>query len=271
MKNRSTNEKISIYLAIFFVLVLVVILVLYFLGIIGHGVASVDVVLNKEKVVSYSKSKWKQVSKEKYSDYDWKKFTVYEEGKKKGTYSLYKGEEEFYLFNQKGSQRNSVFVTEDSIYVGGRKSSEFIEFEKEDITTEDEEYIKEVLTQNKVSKSDLNNYIRGYKVISDFDNDNKKETMYVLSNIFSFNVNDTAYSLIFIKDDNKTNFIYKEIISAENRYSKCASSLLGLLKVDGKDNVQIITKCSYYSYSNNTEYGIYQNRYNTYELLLYIK
>ena len=88
MKNRSTNEKISIYLAIFFVLVLVVILVLYFLGIIGHGVASVDVVLNKEKVVSYSKSKWKQVSKEKYSDYDWKKFTVYEEGKKKGTYSL---------------------------------------------------------------------------------------------------------------------------------------------------------------------------------------
>ncbi len=271
MKNKSANEKVSIYLAIFFVLVLVVILVLYFLGIIGHGVASVDVVLNKEKVVSYSKNKWKQVLPNKYSDYDWKKFTVYEEGKEKGVYSLYRGEKEFYLFKQKGEQREPVFVTEDSIYVGGRKKSDFIEFDKKDITSEDEKYIKEVLRGNKVSVNDLSNYIRGYKVISDFDNDNKKETMYVISNIFSHNVIDTAYSIIFIKDGNKTSYIYKEIIPADNRYAKCSASLLGLLKVDGKNNLQILTKCSYYSYSDDTEYGIYQNRYNTYELLLYIK
>ena len=271
MKEKSSNEKITIYLAIFFILFLIVVLVLYFLGIIGKGPATVDVVLDKDIMITYSKDKWSKVLPKNYSNYNWQKFNVYEEGKKKGKYSLYISDEKFYLFEEKNNQRISITTIEQSTYLGGRKKSTFVEFKKEEITDDDTEYINSVLIKNGVSKNDLNNYIRGYKVKSDFDNDNQQEEMYVLYNVFSDEVVDTAYSLLFIKDNNNTNFIYKNIVSNKNAFSQCAATPLGLIKIDGVDSVQIITQCSYYSYSNNNEYGVYQNRHNTYELLLYIK
>lgn len=271
MKNRSSNEKISIYLAAFFIICLVVVLVLYFLGIIGGKASTVDVVLNKEVVVEYIKGKWKEVLPEKYKEYNWNKFDVYEEGKKKGNYSLFISDKDFYLFKIEKDSRIPIDSTEESLYLGGKKESSFIEFDKIDIGDEDTEYINSILKSNKVSSADFSNYLRGYKVIYDFDDDNETEEMYVLSNIFSYNINYTAYSLIFIKDGSKTKYIYKNVDNSSNRYSMCSATLLGLIKIDGKDKVQIITKCGYYSSSNNNEFGIYQIGDNNYELLLYIK
>ena len=89
--------------------------------------------------------------------------------------------------------------------------------------------------------------------------------------MFSMNVSNRAYSLVFIRDGQKNKIIYKKISDAGNRFSNCFASLLGLVKVEDNDRVQIITSCKSYSASNNNEYGIYQNKHNTYQLLLYIK
>lgn len=271
MKNRSSNEKISIYLAIFFILCLVVVLVLYFLGIIGKGAPTVDVVLNKEVVIEYRKEKWQKVSPENYKNYNWNIFGVYEEGKKLGNYSLFISEDDFYLFEVKNKQRTPIDSTEESLYLGGREDSKFIEFNKKDISDEDSEYINFVLKANKVSSSDFSNYLRGYKVVYDFDNDGQKEQMYVLSNIFAYNINNTAYSLIFIKDGNNTKYIYKDVNDSSKRYSMCSATLLGLIKIDDVDEIQIITKCGYYSSKYHNEFGVYQKGNNDYELLLYVK
>ena len=271
MKDRSSNEKATIYLAIFFILVLVVVLVLYFLGIIGGKDPSVDVVLNRDVMITYTKDKWEKVLPKDYIEYNWNKFSVYEEGQKKGTYSLYTPDGDFYLFEVKGKERTPIDSIANSIFIGGKTDSEFVEFEREDFTEEDKTYVKSILKKNDVSDKDLDNYIQGYKIVEDFDNDNEKENMYIISNMFSMQVSDTGYSLIFIKDDDKVNYIYKNVVKESNRYSNCFASLLGLIKIDGNNHVQIITNCKSYSVSNNNEYGIYQNRYNKYELLLYIK
>lgn len=271
MKQRSSNEKVTIYLAIFFILFLAVILVLYFLGIIGGDKPTVDIVLNKDVIVKYEKDKWVEVKSKDYSNYNWKKFKVYEEGQKKGTYSLFISEKDFYLFKEENNKRTSIDALDGSLYLGGKKDSKFIQFNKEDLADDDITYITSVLKKNKISDNDLNNYILGYKVVEDFDDDNKKEVMYVISNVFNDDVKNNAYSLVFIKDGNKTNYIYKSIGNAENRLEQCRVDLLGLIQVEKDEKTKIFTKCSYYSYSHDTEYGIYQNRYNNYELLLYIK
>ena len=271
MKDKNSNEKVTLYLALFFIAFLVVVLVLYLFGVIGGKPKTVDVVLDKDIMIEYAKGKWSKVSPKTYDEYHWKKFDVYEEGKKKGNYSLYTSDKKFYLFKESKNERTPISTIEQSVYLGGKKKSNFVEFEKEEITDNDTEYINSVLTKNGVSSNDLNNYIKGYKVISDFDNDNQNEEMFVLYNVFSDELVDTAYSFIFIKDKNKTDFIYKNIVNKKNGFSQCAATLLGLVKIDGVDSMQIITECSYYSYSKNNEYGIFQNRYNTYELLLYIK
>lgn len=271
MKDKSSNEKATLYIALFFIAFLVVVLVLYLFGVIGGKPKTVDVVLDKDIMIEYAKGKWSKVSPKTYDEYHWNKFYVYEEGQEKGKFSLYISDDKFYLFKEENKQRTPISTVEQSVYLGGKKKSSFVEFKKEEITDDDTKYINSVLTKNGVSSNDLNNYIKGYKVISDFDNDNEKEEMFVLYNVFSDEIVDTGYSLIFIKDNNKTNIIYKNVVSRKNAFSQCAATLLGLVKIDGVDSMQIITECSYYSYSNNNEYGIFQNRYNTYELLLYIK
>ncbi len=271
MKNKSSNEKVTIFIIIIFILIMVILLVLYFLGIIGGKAPSVDIVLNKDRMITYSKDKWKQVLPKDYEKYDWDKFDVFEEGKKKGNYSLYITDNKFYLFEEKDKERNSITTTEESLYLGGRIKSKFIEFDKEELTDKDNNYIHSVLLKEGVSNSDLNNYLRGYKVTYDFDNDDNKEELFVISNMFAYSVNSNAYSLIFVKDNNKTTFIYKNVVKAKNRYSMCSATLLGLIKIEDSNDVNIITKCGYYSYSNNNEYGVYKNSDNKYELLLYIK
>lgn len=271
MKERSTNEKIAIYLAIFFIIFLVVILLLYVFGIIDKKAPTVDVVLNREYIITYKKDKWEKVLPKEYINYNWNKFGVYVEGEKKGTYSLYTPEGDFYLFEVKGKTRTPIETIENSLYLGGKLKSQFIEFKREEFNNNDKEYVNKLLKQNGVAGEDLNNYIQGYKIVEDFDNDNKKETMYVISNMFSMNVSNRAYSLVFIRDGQKNKIIYKKISDAGNRFSNCFASLLGLVKVEDNDRVQIITSCKSYSASNNNEYGIYQNKDNNYELLLYIK
>lgn len=270
MKERSSNERITIYLSIFFILFLVVIILLYVFGIIGKGPATVDAVLNQDVIVKYENDKWQVVKSKDYSNYNWNKFRVYEEGKKKGTYSLYTSDNEFYIFKVKNGERTPMFTLDNNLYLGGRKNSDFVEFNKEELSESDTLYISSVLRNNNVSDSDLTNYILGYKVVKDFDGDNRKEKMYVISNVFNDQVNNTAYSLIFIKHGDKTKYIYKKIVAAKDSLNQCKIDLLGLIKIENVDKMQIVTKCSYYSYSNN-EYGIYQNKNNNYQLLLYIK
>ena len=273
MKNKSSNEKIAIYLIIFFMLLLVVILVLYFLGIIGRKEDTVDVVLNKDIIIQFSNDKWNEVQKKDYSNYNWNKYYVYEDGKKKNNikYSVYYSEDKFYLFEEKNNSRTPAISTEESIYLGGTKKAKYIEFDKRQFDDDDIKYINSIFKSNGISTSDYDTYIIGYKVVYDFDNDDKDEEMYVLSNVFSYRIVNSAYSLIFIKDDNNTKFIYKNIKNKINRYDMCCSRLLGILKIDGVSSDQIVTKCSYYDNSKESEYGIYQGRYKSYQLLLYIK
>lgn len=273
MKNKSSNEKVTIYLAIFFIIFLVVILVLYFLGIIGGEKDTVNVILDSDIMVEYSNDKWSKLKTSDYEKYSWNKYYVYEEGKQKtkDKYSVYISGKDFLVFLEKNNNRTPILTTDDSIYLGGKKESKFIEFKKEEIEDKDKNYINSIFKQNSISQEDYNNYVRGYKVVSDFDNDDEKETMYVLSNTFAYKINKTAYSLIFIKDNDNTKYIYKNIVDSSKRYSICSATLLGLIKIDDVNNLQIITKCGYFSNTNNNEYGVYQNRFNTYEVLLYIK
>lgn len=272
LKNRSSNEKAGIYIIGFMIILIIVVLLLYFLGIIGGDGIGSDVIVDNSIMFRYSRKKWSIVDSRDYTKYNWNKYMVYEQGDKKGKYSVYGDDNKFYVFKESKNSREPINIVGDSIFLGGKIKSKFYSFNEEDITSSDLKYVHEVLDKYKISRSEQNKYTHMYKISFDFDKDNKNEVMYVVSNLFNEGVDvSNSFSDIFIKDGNSLDTIYKKIYGKDKNLSGCYAYLYGIISVDKFDKYQLITKCSYYSVNNTNEFGLYQYDNNGYRLLLYSK
>ena len=271
MKERSTNEKVSIVIICIMLSIIIIVLLLYFLGILGKEKPSANIIVDNKVMFKYTKKKWELVEKKDYSKYNWNKVDVYEEGEKKGRLSLFSNDGKWYLFEEKNGERTPIKVVGDSIYLGGRIDTKFINFEKTQVNSEDIKYIRKVLDYYKVDREEQNNYTYRYKVEYDFDNDGKKEELFVVSNMFSDKPIENTYSFIFINNDGKTKMLYNKIYKGNMNMGGCYAYLYGIIQVEKTKVPQIVTKCSYYSVTIDNEYGLYQFNRNNYELLLYSK
>lgn len=271
MREKSANEKISIYIIIFLISVVVIVLILHFLGVFNKKKPSADIVVDNSVIFKYTKKKWELVEEYDYSDYNWNKFNVYQEQELLGKLSLYTNDGKIYLFEESGGERTPIKVVGDSVFLGGKVNTEFITFEKEDVTNEDKKYISKVLSHYKVSIEEQNKYTYRYKVSYDYDNDGKKEDMFIVSNMFSDEEIENTYSFIFINNDGKTKMLYNKVYNGNMNMGGCYAYLYGLVKIEKSKVPQIITKCSYYSVNLKNEYGLYQFDDNNYELLIYSK
>jgi hypothetical protein len=104
-----------------------------------------------------------------------------------------------------------------------------------------------------------------------YDENGKKEDLFVVSNMFSDKPIENTYSLVFINNDGKTKMLYNKLYKGNMNMGGCYAYLYGIIQVEKSDVPQIVTKCSYYSVTLDNEYGLYQFNRNNYELLLYSK
>ncbi|MBR4619289.1 MAG: hypothetical protein IKO49_08295 [Bacilli bacterium] len=270
-KNRSTDEKVGIYIILVMILIVLTVFLLYVFGILGKEKPSANIIVDNSIMFKYSKKKWEEVDSENYSDYNWNKYIVYEQGKKKGKYSVFNNDSKFYVFLESSSSRTPINVVGDSIYIGGKINTQFFPFEREDVSSSDLKYIRKVLDSYNISRSDQNKYTYRYKIIYDFDGDNENEEMFIVSNLFSEDEDvNNSFSVIFVRDNNNTKTIYKNVYGKNHNLTGCYAYLFGIIKVDKTKNYQLITKCSHYSVMPS-EYGLYQYDNNNYSLLLYSK
>lgn len=271
MKEKSANEKAGFVIIIIMVSIIIIVLLLYFLGIIGKDKPSANIVVDNSVLFKYADKKWSLINKTQYNEINWNKMTIYEEQEKIGKLSIYSNDGKWYLFEEKDGERTPIKVVGDSLFIGGKIKTDFIKFEKEDVSTTDIKYIRKVLDHYKVSREEQERYTYRYKVSYDYDNDGKKEDLFVISNMFSDLPVENTFSFIFINNDGKTKMIYNKVYKGNMNMGGCYSYLYGLIKVEESDVPQIITKCSYYSVSLNNEYGLYQFNNNNYEKLIYTK
>jgi len=268
MKEKSTNEKVGIYIVIFLIVLLVVILVLYKLNILGRKPDEANLVIDDEVMFKYSKKKWSIVDQNLYENYNWNKYKVYSDNEYIGKKYVVNMIDKWYVFEK---NRKSVTVPGDKLYLGGKINTDLGKFVKEDFVSSDMNYIHKILDNYKISRDDQNKYTYGYKVSFDFDNDGKDEELFVISNMFSDVEVKNSYSFMFIKDGSNTKIIYNKVYGSGNNLTGCYSYLYGIVKVDGTNNYQLITKCSHYSVSLENEYGLYQYKNNRVEMLIYSK
>lgn len=271
MKERSTNEKVGIVIIGIMLAIILIVVVLYLTGVLNKNKPSANIIVDNKVMFKYSKKEWKLVEEKDYSKYNWNKMTVYEEGENIGNLSIFSNEGKWYLFEEKNGSRTPIKAVGDSIYIGGKINTKFIKFEKEDVNSTDIKYIHKVLDYYKVDREEQNNYTYRYKVSYDFDNDGKKEDMFVVSNMFSDKPVEKSYSFIFINNDGRTKMIYNKLYNSNMNLGGCYAYLYGLIQVEKSDVPQIVTKCSYYSVTLDNEYGLYQFNRNNYELLIYSK
>lgn len=268
MEEKSTNEKVGIFIIVFLVSLIIIIIILYLLGVFNRRPNEANIIVDDSVMFKYSKKKWTTVSSNSYSNYNWDKFKIYSNNTYIGTKSIFSTDGKWYVFEK---NREAVNVPGDKLYLGGKIKTTHKSFNQTNVNATDWTYIHKVLDHYKISRDIQNDYTYAFKVNYDFDNDNKNEVMYIVSNLFADHDVSSSYSFIFINDNGNNKVIYGRIYGKGANLSGCYAYLYGIIEVEGAKGSQIITKCSHYSVGNNDEYGLYQFNNNKYQLLLYSK
>lgn len=268
MEDKSTNEKVGIFIIVFLLSLIVIIIILYLLGVFNRRPNEANIIVDDAVMFKYSKKKWVTASPNSYSNYNWDKFKIYSNNTYIGTKSIFTTDGKWYVFEK---NREAVNVPGDKLYLGGKIKTTHKSFNQTNVNTTDWTYIHKVLDHYNIPRDVQNDYTYAFKVNYDFDNDNKDEVMYIVSNLFSDHDVSSSYSFIFINDNGNNKVIYGKIYGKGANLTGCYAYLYGIIEVEGTNGSQIITKCGHYSVGNNDEYGLYQFNNNKYQLLLYSK
>ena len=251
MEDKSTNEKVGIFIIVFLLSLIVIIIILYLLGIFNRRPNEANIIVDDAVMFKYSKKKWVTASPNSYSNYNWDKFKIYSNNTYIGTKSIFTTDGKWYVFEK---NRDAVNVPGDKLYLGGKIKTTHKNFNQTNVNTTDWTYIHKVLDHYKISRDIQNDYTYAF-----------------VSNLFSDHDVSSSYSFIFINDNGNNKVIYGKIYGEGANLSGCYAYLYGIIEVEGTKGSQIITKCSHYSVGNNDEYGLYQFNNNKYQLLLYSK
>ena len=77
MEDKSTNEKVGIFIIVFLLSLIVIIIILYLLGIFNRRPNEANIIVDDAVMFKYSKKKWVTASPNSYSNYNWDKFKIY--------------------------------------------------------------------------------------------------------------------------------------------------------------------------------------------------
>jgi len=220
-------------------------------------------IIDQSSVFEYNKNKWQSISKLKYDQYNWKKCNYYEDSKFLGSNYLVYTNNKWYVFN---SNKEAILQNNTFLAIGGNKKVQVKNITQVNTDQTDEILIRQVLNENSIT--DYQNYVTRSKVVTDLDNDNKNETLYILSNMFPTDFSPSkVYNIVFVKDDDAILYIYKDIDELANMYDNCKVYLNNIIDINQDSNYEIIIGCGYYS-TNGVKNNMYTLNNKKYKLLI---
>jgi len=174
-------------------------------------------------------------------EYNWKKFDVYINNQLLGNYDLMYNNK-WYIFD---GNRKSIKYDGKLLGISGNKKYEVIDFQKQNLDTKGENLLKQIL------KDDNIDYPKSFelaeKVTLDIDGDGNDETIYTISNAFTYDTDiNKEFSIIFI-DDDEVQVLYKRYSDVQNHYDLCVPRVSNVIDINKDSKYEIIFECTYYS------------------------
>lgn len=200
--------------------------------------------------------KWLDVKNEK--KYNWQKFDVYINNKLLGNYNLLYNNK-WYLFDEK---RESQQYEGSFLAIKGNKRYKVVDFQEDDIDEIDKQLFKAILEENKIIYP--NEFTYSKKVLIDLDGDDNPETIYTISNAFTYEDIDKKFSFVFIKDD-EVQILYKGIESIERQYHLCVPKVKNIIDIDNNSKYEIIIECNYFNLLGTCN-SLYQQKNGVYKI-----
>ena len=255
------NKK---YKIVFLILLVNVLIVLGIVLINTHkDQGYVTVILDNFGRWIYSDKKWSKIPSSDIPKYSWKKYDLYADNEFFGNYYLMYNKK-WYIFD---NDKKAIKWRFDTVGLGGNIDSSLDKILVYDMKSSEYSYAKNALESINIKNQDISKIGFKKKYTLDLDKDNKKETIYAISNAqmqgeYSQKLN---YTVLFLRSGNKNIILYQHVENKYNSYGGCIPSITSISV--GKDKIsKLIVNCSFYSdssiLSSIYDYDVKNKRFN---------
>ena len=198
-------------------------------------------------VWTYSKNKWVTIrSSSAFNKLSWKKYQVYLDNKRYGSYELWH-DDKWYAFD---NDKNAVALDGNMFAYNTNYDVKVYDYSLEKIDSGNE-YVARVLQDNGLSLS--SKFTSSSKVSLDFDNDGVIEDFYLITDVFPLDFHpDTIFSIVFMVKNGTIYDIYKDI-GGDDAFSGCKPFFNTILDVNDDNKYELILSCGKYSVSEQID------------------
>lgn len=203
--------------------------------------------VGNHSVFAYQKQTWLNIklSESDFKEFNWHEYEVYQNQEKLGDYSLWY-DDKWYAFDQK---RNAIKIPDDFIAFYTNYDVDVLKYQEDNFDSS--VYVDRVLEENQLLVT--SQFTSKYKVSFDFDQDQKEEDLYVISNVFPMDFKpEKLFSIVFMVKDNKIYYLYKDVRDNLD-YNGCKPFIHSIIDVDKDGKYEFIVSCASYSVSEQVD------------------
>ena len=234
------------------IIIIVIILILFFvLFFFFGGVDSFKNRKDKSIILVGDKTYWEYKNKEftniksNISSLYWKDYVVYIDNEKFGTYKLWH-DDKWYLYN-----KNNEAVSYDGNFLAISSNYNIKPVDYTVHSVSKDKYINKVLSNYNIN---TDNFTVKNKIDIDIDNDNKKDSIYLISNVLPIDKYENyRFSIVFMVKNDIIYTVFSDVNNESNTRG-CKPYIDAFIDVDNDNKLEIIMSCGGLITSNNNDY-----------------
>lgn len=247
------------------IIIIIVMLILFFILFFFFG--GIDSFKNKkdESVILVGNNTYWQYKDKKFTNIKtnisslyWKDYTVYINNEKYGTYKLWH-DDKWYLYDK---DRNAINYDGNFLAISSNYNIKPVDYELNSVSSD--KYINKVLNNFNI-KTD--NFTVKNRIDIDIDNDNKKDSIYLISNVLPIDKYEKyRFSIVFMV---KNDIIYTAFSDVQNESNSrgCKPYIDAFIDVDSDKELEIIMSCGGLVTSQTKNY-LYDFSDNKFKILI---
>ena len=247
------------------IIIIIIILILFFILFFFFG--GIDSFKNKKDqsiILIGNNTYWNYKNKKFYniksniSSLYWKDYVVYINNKKYGTYKLWH-DDKWYLYDK---DRNAVSYDGNFLAISSNYNIKPVDYSLDSASVD--KYVKMVLDKNKIK---TNNFTVKNKINIDIDNDNKKESIYLISNVLPIDEYEKyRFSIVFMVKNDIIYTVFSDVANESNSRG-CKPYIDTFIDVDKDKDLEIIMSCGGLV-TSNTKHYLYDFKDNKFTVLV---
>lgn len=231
------NKKKIIIVISILIVYFIIMMIAFGFGHLKKKINYLEILMGPDTYLKYEKGVWKDVTKT--DELLGKSYQIYDQ-----YHFLYQGilqytNNKWYAFNS--SNRPLDLPDEFFAYRGNMKLN-IIPFVLEDMSEDELREANEILQEQSITEEV--EYTKAKKVEVDINKDQRKETIYIISNTFGLEAQSKSFSIVYIKMNGKRNILIQEV--SEDMYQVPSITLSEIMDLHNDQKYELIFKKTYF-------------------------